>query len=426
MHELFDADVVGTDRHLALLDALRARGDVVELAGGQRRTFIALSRAAVAAGAAHPFLSSRFGSGTADAPEARDPTAADDAHGGVPFDAVNMSDGAAHRRLRACFAALDACARRDAAPDAYAPPPLRPGAAQHRPGTAPPKPHAAFGLETRDVVAWAGDRQRAWVAPALGFAPDDAALVEGARLARQAAFAWHDEADPPRALTDVDARLVALARAAALTRTPRAALPMSAQVGADATPAVVDAARALDADTAAWLVRFAFITAFATTELATAHLLALLADDALIDRVRTDRASRAGLVAESLRHQAPVARFGRVAVDDVELGTALVPRGARVILSYAAACHDPALYANPRMVDVDRTARGEPASLAFGAGPHACAGAQLAHAILRNTLDEALEALADRRVVVEERVVLRSPVNRGLRRCVLAFPRARP
>ncbi|HEY4223700.1 MAG TPA: cytochrome P450, partial [Myxococcota bacterium] len=148
---------------------------------------------------------------------------------------------------------------------------------------------------------------------------------------------------------------------------------------------------------AAWLVRFAFLTAFKTTELAILELLCSGAS-----------------VSESLRVQSPVARFGRVAVDDLELGGVTIPRGARVILSFAGANHDPRIFASPRA----HLERARAHTFAFGGGAHACIGVAPAYAIL-DAVHEAAAAIGP--LVVVERDLLRSHVNRAARRVTVRW-----
>ncbi len=86
------------------------------------------------------------------------------------------------------------------------------------------------------------------------------------------------------------------------------------------------------------------------------------------------------VIEESLRHSPPIWLITRRAVEDVELGGHLIPRGASVLLSPYLTGHDPALIPDPEVFDPDRWA-SEPmtnalrrAALPFGAGPRKCIG----------------------------------------------------
>ncbi|MEV7521924.1 cytochrome P450 [Streptomyces sp. NPDC091371] len=83
-----------------------------------------------------------------------------------------------------------------------------------------------------------------------------------------------------------------------------------------------------------------------------------------------------GAIEEMLRHEGPVQNATyRYAREDVDLGTAVIPAGATVLVSLAAADRDPEKYADPDAFDIRRAPQGH---LAFGHGPHFCIGAPLA------------------------------------------------
>ena len=77
---------------------------------------------------------------------------------------------------------------------------------------------------------------------------------------------------------------------------------------------------------------------------------------------------------------------------NVEVHGVKMRAGDRVLLSYGAACRDPALWNQPNKVDIDR---GATAHLAFGAGVHRCIGESLARVVLRVGYEEFLKRIAD-------------------------------
>lgn len=126
-----------------------------------------------------------------------------------------------------------------------------------------------------------------------------------------------------------------------------------------------------------------------TTILASGHLLRNLADAA--DQWATLRADASlipGTVLESLRHSAPLRWFSRVAAADYVVHDEVIPEGARVMLLYACANRDERRYPDPDRFDITRDARDH---LAWGTGPHMCAGMHLA----RLEMEVLLEALAE-------------------------------
>ncbi len=82
----------------------------------------------------------------------------------------------------------------------------------------------------------------------------------------------------------------------------------------------------------------------------------------------------AGFVEEVLRTQPSVQWVGRVAADDLEVGTTIIPAGSRLVLSLADANRDPNLFADADHFDPSRSPN---AHLSFGAGAHFCLGAHL-------------------------------------------------
>jgi cytochrome P450 len=93
-------------------------------------------------------------------------------------------------------------------------------------------------------------------------------------------------------------------------------------------------------------------------------------------------------VEEYLRLLTPYRGFARTPTRDVEIGGRLLRKDEPVALVYASANRDESVFPDP-----DRFVLGRPnigRHLAFGAGPHRCAGAPLAVLMLRVTLEELL------------------------------------
>lgn len=124
-----------------------------------------------------------------------------------------------------------------------------------------------------------------------------------------------------------------------------------------------------------------------TTILAKGHLLANFARNpeqwALV-RARPEMIPAA--VLEGVRHSSVLRWFARVAASDYSAGDVHVPAGQRVMLLYGSANRDERRYVDPDRFDVTRDARDH---LAWGTGPHLCAGMNLA----RLEMEVLLEAL---------------------------------
>jgi cytochrome P450 len=92
---------------------------------------------------------------------------------------------------------------------------------------------------------------------------------------------------------------------------------------------------------------------------------------------------------ESLRFDPPVLGLWRSTTRDVSLHGVTIPKGAKVLLSYAAANRDPRVFGDPDTFRIDRTRSELAEHLAFGLGIHFCLGSALA----RLETETALRAL---------------------------------
>jgi cytochrome P450 len=162
----------------------------------------------------------------------------------------------------------------------------------------------------------------------------------------------------------------------------------------DITSAIVHATidgHPIDPDVGLAMVQIIVVAGFDTTAYGIGSLLRLLATDVdLQARVRAgDREMRNQVIEESLRFDSPVFGLARSAVVDTELGGCPIPEGARLLLCYGAANHDPAVFPEPEEFDVGRANLSR--HLAFGVGRHRCLGEHLARMEIRVVLDELLD-----------------------------------
>ena len=97
-------------------------------------------------------------------------------------------------------------------------------------------------------------------------------------------------------------------------------------------------------------------------------------------------------VHEALRWVAPIGTMQATALDDVELGGAIIPKGALVSAVVSSACHDESLFDEPDRFDIRRERRP---NAAFGYGPHFCAGHQFARDLERIALVTLVDAMPD-------------------------------
>jgi cytochrome P450 len=100
-------------------------------------------------------------------------------------------------------------------------------------------------------------------------------------------------------------------------------------------------------------------------------------------------------VQELLRLDPPFVSVGRTAVRDSDLGGQRIAAGDKVLIHWASANRDHAEFGEPDRFDPRRESNRH---LAFGAGPHRCAGSNLARLNLRVALEELLRRLHDIRL----------------------------
>jgi cytochrome P450 len=134
-------------------------------------------------------------------------------------------------------------------------------------------------------------------------------------------------------------------------------------------------------------------------------------------RVREDAALLSTTVEEILRWTSTTPYDRRTATRDAELDGRAIARGDKVLLWWAAANRDPAVFSDPHRFDV---AREPNPHLAFGYGGHACIGAGLARRELRLLFG----ALRDRASTIELASPpewRRSNKHTGLRSAIVRF-----
>ena len=119
-------------------------------------------------------------------------------------------------------------------------------------------------------------------------------------------------------------------------------------------------------------------------------LFALLTHPALLDAARAERATLDGVIEETLRWEAPVQWVSRETTAPAVLSGTEIPAGAFVSVALGSANRDDRHYTDPDRFDAER---GSTDHLAFGFGPHFCAGSHLARLEARIALDALIDRL---------------------------------
>jgi cytochrome P450 len=158
-----------------------------------------------------------------------------------------------------------------------------------------------------------------------------------------------------------------------------------------------------------------------TVPLLATGIVRLLERPEVLATARQNPARWPDIVDEILRFDSVVqVSNNRYAEQDMDIGGTPVAKGSTVLMSLAAANRDPKRFANPDEFDIDRP-RG--AHMAFGHGPHVCAGAQLGRAEGAAALATLFEELPDLRLAcpVDQIVWTWGPIERGPAQVPVSF-----
>jgi len=112
-----------------------------------------------------------------------------------------------------------------------------------------------------------------------------------------------------------------------------------------------------------------------TTNLIANGMVTLLNHPSEMDRLRNTPALIDSAVEELLRYESPLQRVTRLALNDIEIDGARIPKGARIFMILGAANRDPEIFALPSDLDLGRVSNPH---LAFGLARHFCSGTALA------------------------------------------------
>jgi cytochrome P450 len=121
-------------------------------------------------------------------------------------------------------------------------------------------------------------------------------------------------------------------------------------------------------------------------------------------------------VEELLRLEDPFVAIGRTVRHDTEIDGHVIGAGEKVLISWASANRDESEFPNPDVFDLDRERNRH---ISFGAGPHRCAGSNLARLNLRVAVHEIVQRLGDLALTVPEESV---PFHTAFNRSPLSLP----
>jgi cytochrome P450 len=127
-------------------------------------------------------------------------------------------------------------------------------------------------------------------------------------------------------------------------------------------------------------------------------LLHIASEPTVRDRLIGDPRLIKAAIEETVRLDSPLHVFSRTPTRDVTIKGVGIPAGCPVVVNYAGANRDPAVFEDPDRLDLDR---GSNPHLGFGFGLHRCVGAPLARADIRIAVEQVLRRIPDVAISVE-------------------------
>jgi cytochrome P450 len=125
-------------------------------------------------------------------------------------------------------------------------------------------------------------------------------------------------------------------------------------------------------------------------------LLALHRNPEQLAKLKANPQLMPNAIEEFLRYDSSVQVTGRVAMEDIEVGGTMVPKGENVMCLLGSANRDPAAY--PDRPDELNIERKDVRPMSFGGGIHLCLGAQLARAEAAIAIETLLRRIPNLRI----------------------------
>ena len=135
-----------------------------------------------------------------------------------------------------------------------------------------------------------------------------------------------------------------------------------------------------------------------TVNLLTNGMLTLLRHPDVLARFRSEPELVIPMIEELVRYEPSVQFRHRAALADIEIGGRTIPRGATVVLLFAAGSRDPRRFTDPDRFIPDRIPNEH---FGFGGGIHYCIGAPLARMEAQIVLPELVRRLDNPRLVAD-------------------------
>ncbi len=135
-----------------------------------------------------------------------------------------------------------------------------------------------------------------------------------------------------------------------------------------------------------------------TTNLIGNGMLALLRNPEQLEHLRDDPERIDTAIDELLRYDGPVQATSRIATQETRFADGTVAAGEQVIIVLGAANRDPARFAEPDRLDLERQ---DNQHLAFGNGLHFCLGSNLARLEARHAIKAMVERFPNMKLAID-------------------------
>ncbi|SFJ31588.1 cytochrome P450 [Bradyrhizobium sp. cf659] len=146
-----------------------------------------------------------------------------------------------------------------------------------------------------------------------------------------------------------------------------------------------------DLDALSYFVTIATAGHDTTSSSSAGGMWALCEHPEQFDKLKVSPTLIPGFVDEAIRWSTPVKHFMRTAAADTELDGRRIRRGDWLMLCYASANRDEAVFQDPDAFRIDRSPNRH---LAFGYGPHLCLGQYLAKLEMRILFEELVQRIS--------------------------------
>jgi hypothetical protein len=154
-----------------------------------------------------------------------------------------------------------------------------------------------------------------------------------------------------------------------------------------------------------------------TTDMIGNGVKALLQHPGQLAKLRANPDLIEATIEEVLRYDSPVVNSGRITHAQVEINGCPIRKGEALSVSLAGANHDPSVYSNPDVFDIERE---HIAHQSFGGGRHHCLGASLARLEGQQAILRLVQRFPNLQLSDKGFELASIPAFRGMTRCWLS------